>query len=956
MYSTVQAVLVLDLNNFMGLCSSESEIEQHVAKIKLVSLKLLLDFGAKTDRAVNGVRWSWKFYNSRTFKPDTSRKQFLDFGKKAFGEFESELTDKYCKTFDSQEEGEPPLECRRPHSFVLKKALQEVLLDYNWDGPDISSPVKTARRRTYGGASAVPPSSGPYNAIIVVANVPRGPEAPAVGLQGDFLVEVLDGAMVKAFQEDKKISLSFVEVQKAPDGPQTTKLNADLVKLNGSLHNITDFVQTQPRQVASLHRSSSAEAESVQHVAPVSSQQVQLPWRSGRPSRSRKPQPGPVLVWEDAAGISHLSMQLQVLAVYGSCSRAWSSASVVGALYTSQMALLALAQDTASLYVCVANCDTFGALITVLATHQLSLVLRLSCGSLALLSPWGGGAGCLALVSASGLAALAPYMPDCPPSTLQFVSAAVRRCLKDAAPCPVEEAAPSKRWFAVSMTQHWFRPVPSFTLPTPRTKNRLATARQRKMMLERLQKRYRPQILQPLAAGETGPLDLVDITQPPVEPQQPQATLAKPNMTRAQQLLKKSHIVTAQQKVKEQRAEEEERVQATERRAAQASERALKSQALETQVLNTVSDPQDERKLVESLVSLRETAGVEADIFTTAQTIINVALVHVKNTTVTPTPAAATMQEGLGRVLGCGVLQSAADILSRPQPDTHLHQYKLQTLLHLEMLWVLGYSASSKQSEEEEVDEEMSERKEYHVEEVVRLLRAISLHHDPSTMANFLQEIVLENYLETLGEVLLEVYEELNQPLPAPLRDLAGDIHSVQSNWPPASVRSQGTPTQYSESPAGSGENPGSGRSKEGRRLRMRPNPSLHEANKRSIVVPKVTRALSRTHSEQPRTCSGQSGLAANGTATAESSAAPVKKVRRNLFEPGEGSQTSPKNKLKRCLTQPTSKKTSVAASKSQQPAHPSPIKTKFNTPRSKKGQWVHVLAYLGCSGSLPIQ
>lgn len=47
---------------------------------------------------------------------------------------------------------------------------------------------------------------------------------------------------------------------------------------------------------------------------------------------------------------------------------------MVGALYTSQMALLALAQDTASLYICVANCDTFGALVTVLATHQLSLV------------------------------------------------------------------------------------------------------------------------------------------------------------------------------------------------------------------------------------------------------------------------------------------------------------------------------------------------------------------------------------------------------------------------------------------------------------------------------------------------------------------------------------------------------------------------------------------------------
>lgn len=49
------------------------------------------------------------------------------------------------------------------------------------------------------------------------------------------------------------------------------------------------------------------------------------------------------------------------------------------------------------------------------------------------------------------------------------------------------------------------------------------------------------------------------------------------------------YLVVFQQ---EQRAEEEERVQATERRAAQSSERARKNQALESQVLNTVSNPQ----------------------------------------------------------------------------------------------------------------------------------------------------------------------------------------------------------------------------------------------------------------------------------------------------------------------------------------------------------------------------
>lgn len=44
------------------------------------------------------------------------------------------------------------------------------------------------------------------------------------------------------------------------------------------------------------------------------------------------------------------------------------------------------------------------------------------------------------------------------------------------------------------------------------------------------------------------------------------------------------------------------------------------------------------------------------------------------------------------------------------------------------------------------MDEEMGGRREYHVAEVVRHLRSISLHHNPSTMANFLQETVLEKY------------------------------------------------------------------------------------------------------------------------------------------------------------------------------------------------------------------
>lgn len=82
---------------------------------------------------------------------------------------------------------------------------------------------------------------------------------------------------------------------------------------------------------------------------------------------------------------------------------------------------------------------------------------------------------------------------------------------------------------------------------------------ERRVMQERLQRRYRPQIPPPLAAGEVGVRDLVDVTQPPSDPlthptpsTQPAqgTTAARPTLTRAQQLVKKSHIVTAQQKVK----------------------------------------------------------------------------------------------------------------------------------------------------------------------------------------------------------------------------------------------------------------------------------------------------------------------------------------------------------------------------------------------------------------------
>lgn len=913
MFSSVQAVLLFDLNSFSDTCKSESDLEQNVAQLRLSCLKLLTKFGAQTEKGTE-VRWSCKFYDSNYYKPDTSRKNFLDFTKKTFDEFENDVTERYCKVFDRQQSGgdSNPSDICKPHSYILKKCLQEVLLDYNWDRPDITSPVKPTRRSVKSGRNIISEDNGPYNTVIIFTKVPynivviedfcgceRQNTNTSKVTAEDFLKSILDHSMVKSFQEEKHISLNFVNVcdlsalkEELIDTRVISAIHGGLVKLGGGLHSISSIVQTRFSEVVEDEKSVTAAgvfAAPATHVAGVD---VQVSWwKKTRCGRPRRPQPGPTLMWEDAEGLSYLKAQLEVLAVHGSCSREWGNAVVVGVVRSSAVSVLAVAGSMGHLYVCHAPNTVFTTLVHVLAKYQLSLVLRLSCNGIAILCPWAGGVGCLAVMSASGLATpplhshianQESHITD--PHILRFVSLAVEKCLKSAPPHSVGEPTTNTKVFAANQTERWFKPLEACSDTIKCIRKRRVNRVERRAMQERLQKRYRPQIPQPLATGETGPLDLIDITQPPID--SAPVSGAKSSMSRAQQLVKKSHIVTAQLKVKELRAEEEERVQATERRAAQASERARKSQQLESQVLNAVSNPQDTGELVQSLVCLRDGDGMHTDLFTTAQTIINLALMHVKGT------SRVNMEDGLRKVLGCGVLQTTAEIASRHSPDAHLWHYKLQVLLHLELLWVLGYSSSQVNDEENE----SSHIREHHIEEVMKMLRAISLRHNPTTMAAFLQETILENYMETMGEVLVEIYEELNQPLPEPLRVLTGDIGSVEDR--PSSVKSHESSIASYESAPGTAENPGSGRSREGRKVSSR-HPSLKEASKRSIVVPKVTRALTRTLSEQARA----------PPATAPATSAPnkengdnsIKNVRRNLFDLNEDSSSKPK--LKRSQT-----------------------------------------------------
>ncbi|KAK7086955.1 hypothetical protein SK128_000846 [Halocaridina rubra] len=324
----------------------------------------------------------------------------------------------------------------------------------------------------------------------------------------------------------------------------------------------------------------------------------------------------------------------------------------------------------------------------------------------------------------------------------------------------------------------------------------------------------------------------------------------------------------------EQLAEEEERVLATERRAAVASEQLRRAQALELHVLNTVSDPQNTKELIQSLVLLRDSNEDEMDAYTTAQTIINLAVMHVRNI------CDSDVKMELKRILERDVLQSASDINSNYTSTSCFRQFKLQTLLHLELLWLFGYSSSSLTNGDGEENRGHTLR-EHHIGEAVKMLRALSLAYNPSTMATFMQETILIHFGDTLGEVLVEMFEELNLPLPESLSNLNED-GQLDFDTRPSSVKSTASLAGYQSSD--SIDDPDSGKSREEKRT-VRPLGILESSTHR-IVVPVTSLALRRTVSDQPRQSSTASYFE---SANKEASKGDIQKVRRNLFDLRDG-------------------------------------------------------------------
>lgn len=152
----IQVVFLIDVNRNINGTGGENDVQETTNRIKLSTFRLLDKLSAEVslfsvskNSKSKPLKWGYKFFSSSSHNSKIEQHNLKDFKLRYFEEFENEVERRFEEDFKRQLEAarknvQTPL--KSTSSSCLMKALTEILYDFQWEMPDLMSPVKGRKR------------------------------------------------------------------------------------------------------------------------------------------------------------------------------------------------------------------------------------------------------------------------------------------------------------------------------------------------------------------------------------------------------------------------------------------------------------------------------------------------------------------------------------------------------------------------------------------------------------------------------------------------------------------------------------------------------------------------------------------------------------------------------------------------------------------------------------------
>ena len=212
-----QVVFLVDSNP--SLWGSSYSAENAANAIRLFALRVLVYFSDYRNGKRSNIRWGYKIFTSRSLSHHVERHDFKEFSISVFEDFENQVSKKLNESFaqNAQDGNTLPMLSKPPAGAkCICCAFTNAVHDFQWDGPDMSSPVRTTR----GNVNSLCSSKKKRNVMFLLSGCPRddasiqdfgGEISPALTSLESLKNVLMPSVLYKEFKE-RQICLQWVNI------------------------------------------------------------------------------------------------------------------------------------------------------------------------------------------------------------------------------------------------------------------------------------------------------------------------------------------------------------------------------------------------------------------------------------------------------------------------------------------------------------------------------------------------------------------------------------------------------------------------------------------------------------------------------------------------------------------------------------------------------------------------